>query len=130
MNPLLIKPVVLAIVIAVSSAVSFGVGWAVENWRKGAELEKLRGENTLLSTASGKCELDVKNARAAMLALTAEAEERAKQAEDAMKQVQPKVETRSAIITKIKTMPVIAPDAQCEAIKQEQIDYVAWRRGL
>lgn len=130
MNPLLIKPVVLAIVIAVASAVSFGVGWAVENWRKGAELEKLRGDNAILSSTNSRCEADIRNARAAVRAIQAEAEDRARIAEEAMRQTEPEVKQRTVTITKIKEMPVVALNMQCEAIEQEQAEYVAWRKQL
>lgn len=130
MNPLLISPALIAVIVVVASAVSFGAGWAVESWHKGAEVEKLRGDNKLLSTAGGKCEADVRNIRQAMQAIQDEAEERARLAEEAMKQAQPKVETRTKVITQIKTLPTVAPDKQCEAIKQEQIEYVGWRKQL
>lgn len=130
MNPLLISPALIAVIVVVASAVSFGAGWAVESWRKGAELEKLRGENTLLSTAGGKCEADVRNIRQAMQAVQDEAEERARLAEEAVKQAQPKIETRTRVITQIKTLPPVALNMQCEAIEQEQAEYVAWRKQL
>ena len=130
MNPLLISPALIAVIVAITSAVSFAGGRAVENWRKGAEVEKLRGYNKLLSTAGGKCEADVRNIRQAMQAIQAEAEDRAMIAEEAMRQAEPEVKQRTVTITKIKEMPVVALNMQCEAIEQEQAEYVAWRKQL
>lgn len=130
MNPLLISPALIAVIVAVSSAVSFGAGWAVESWHKGAEVEKLRGDNVILSSTNSRCEADIRNARAAVRAIQAEAKDRARIAEEAMRQTEPEVKQRTVTITKIKEMPVVALNMQCEAIEQEQAEYVAWRKQL
>lgn len=129
-NPILVKPAILAVVVAISSAVAFAAGYLVSNWRDGAQIERLSGQNKMLETVSGKCETDVKNIRGAMQAIQAEAEERVRQAEEAMNKIDPQVKERTVTITKIKTLPPVPMDQQCEAIKEEQTEYVAWRRGV
>lgn len=121
---------VIAAIVAGMLFVSFGTGFAIENWRKGAEIERLKGQNELLQSAGGKCATDIKNVRAAMQAIAAEADERVHQAEEAMNKVEPQVKERTVTITKIKTLPPVPLDQQCEAIKEEQTEYVAWRRGV
>jgi hypothetical protein len=61
--------------------------------------------------------------------MTAVSQERERQAQESMKEAQPQVEKRTAIITRIKALPAVPLDQQCEAIKQEQIEYVRERRG-
>jgi hypothetical protein len=107
---------------------SFGGGYAVESWHTGAEIEKLKGTNTELTAANDRCVNDIKSANAAVQAMTAVAAERERQAVESMKQIQPEVQVHAARITRIKALPQIAPDMQCEAIKQEQIEYVRERR--
>jgi hypothetical protein len=132
-NPLLLKPAVMpwirAGIVLVLALGAVGAGWAIENWRKGAELEKLRGENTLLKAAGDKCREDVRNVRTAMQALMQEADKRELQALEAMRKVEPEVKTRTVTITKIKELPPVPLNMQCEAIKEEQIEYVQMRRG-
>lgn len=129
MNPLLIKPAVRAVIFAVLFAVAFVSGFVAANWRNGSQIQRLQGQNTVLSGANDQCAANVKNARAAVEAVRREAEERVKQAEEAIREAQPRIETRTAVITKIKELAPVAIDAQCEAIKREQVQYVTWRRN-
>jgi hypothetical protein len=119
----------ITIGIAIAIAVlSFGAGFTIEHWRNGAEIERLEGTNSKLTTANGQCASDIKSAKEAITAMTAVAVERERQAAEAMRQIQPEVQVHAARITKIKALPEVAVDRQCEAIKQEQIEYVKERR--
>lgn len=130
MNPLLIKPAAIAVIVGVTALMSFGAGWFVEHWRQGGNIEKLRGDNAILSSTNGRCVADVRNARDAMAAIQRDAEERMKLADEAVRQAQPKVEERTVALKMIRTLPQVKLDMQCEAIKQEQAEYVAWRKTL
>ena len=123
-----ITPLITVAVLAGTALVSFGAGYVVENWRTSADIERLQGQNTLLQTSAGKCEADIQNVRAAMMAIETASKERVRQAEEAMIQSEPEVRERTVTITKIKELPVVAPDEQCEAIRTEQIKYVKDRR--
>lgn len=121
-----------AISIAIAIAlfvIGFGGGFAVADWRKSGQLEKLSGTNNQLTDANSKCAADIKNAQTAMQAMTAVSIEREKQAQEAQQKAQPQVEQRRATITRIKALPAVPVDMQCEAIKQEQIEYVIARRN-
>jgi len=127
-NLMLLNPWILAGALGGVVLVSFGGGFAVENWRKGAEIEKLKGENSLLLSVGGKCQADVRQVREAMQALKDETARMKKEAEEAMRQAEPEVIERARTITKIKTLPTVKLDMQCEAVKHEQVEYVR-RRG-
>lgn len=120
---------ILAMIVAVSVITGFGGGYAIANWRKGAEIEKVRGENTVLTNANNHCAADIVSAKAAMTDIIAQVAERERQAAEAMNKAQPEVEKHQAKIIKIKAMQAIPLDQQCEAIKQEQIAYVKARRS-
>lgn len=121
-------PALLAIGAAVIAILSFAGGYSVESWRKGAEIERLEGTNAELTAANGRCAADIETANKAITAMTNIAAERERQAVESMKQIQPEVQVHAARITRIKTLPQVAPDMQCEAIRQEQIEYVRERR--
>lgn len=119
----------IAAIIAAVAFVSFGAGYAVESWHLGKNMEKLKGENTLLIQANDRCAGDIANAKTAMQQILTDTRQREQQAADAMQKAQPQVEQRQAVITKIKSKPEVALNMQCEAIKLEQIEYVKGRKG-
>lgn len=123
-----IAPALLAIVITVFTAIGFGGGYLISDWQNGTKIAKVEGENTVLSAANDKCAEDVANTQAAMNTIKAATNELERQAAKAIQEATPKVEERKRIIKAIKAKPSVALDMQCEAIKQEQIDYVQARR--
>lgn len=126
--PFALSPAI-AIGIAVAIAVlSFWGGFAIADWRMSGEVERVKGQNNQLTDANGKCAADIQNVQAAMQAMTAVSQERERQAQESMRQAQPQVEQRTATITRIRALPSVPLDEQCEAIKQEQIAYVRERR--
>jgi hypothetical protein len=127
--PFALSPAITIIIAIAIVVLSFGGGFAVADWRKSGQLEDLRGKNNQLVDANDRCAGDIKSAKAAMQAMTAVSQERERQAQESMKEAQPQVEKRTAIITRIKALPAVPLDQQCEAIKQEQIEYVRERRG-
>jgi|SRR5687768_371732 len=129
MLPVLPVPAIAAIVIGVTAIAGFGGGFMVSDWRSGERIAKLEGTNSVLTSVNRQCETNVRNVHAAMAALTQAAEDLERQALAAMRQAEPEVKKRTATITKIKALPTVSPDGQCEAIKREQIEYVQMRRG-
>lgn len=128
----MISPAITAIVIAVLAALAFGGGFAVSDWRAGAERVRLTSSNATLKAANDKCAIDIGQVRAAMEQLLTVAAKQEKSAKDAMKEAEPVAQTHTAKAIKIKRMspiPKAEPD-QCKAIIAEQIKYVQERRDL
>jgi hypothetical protein len=109
------------------AVLAFGGGFAVADWRKSGELEKSRSESKLLTASNNRCAADVQNVNAVVEAMILEAGDRERKAQEAMKQTEPIVEKRKATITRIRALPAVKPDMQCEAMSQEQIAYVQAR---
>lgn len=110
------------------AVLAFVGGFAVADWRSGAEIERLKSDSKLLTASNNKCVADIQNIRSAVKELESVAVERERQAQDAMKQVQPVVERRKAKIVQIRSLAPVPLDMQCEAIKSEQMAYVQSRR--
>lgn len=106
----------------------FGAGYLVADWRSGEEIERLRGDNTLLAGANNRCVRDLKAVNQAVGEVLNLAQEREKQAQDAMKEAQPVIERKKAKVIQIRALPAVAPDQQCEAIRAEQVSYVQFRK--
>src|SRR5688500_5662676 len=123
-----LTPTLAAIITIAIVVFSFSAGFTVESWRKGAEVTRLKSDNSVLTSANDNCVKDIASVKQAITAMTAVAAERARQAVEAMKQIQPEVQVHAARITRIKALPEVAINMQCEAIKQEQIEYVKERR--
>ncbi len=133
MSPALI----LAILIAVSVLVGFGGGWGVKGWKDGAAITTIKAEkagieseNAILQAANGKCTTDIKDVQTGVGVILARVADREKAAADAMAAADAVVAQRSAKIKTIRAMKEIAPapKAQCDAIIQEQIEYVQGRK--
>lgn len=122
------SPIISAIVILVYTALAFCGGYVVSHWRSSAVIERVNGNNTVLSNANDKCAEDVANTQLAIKALKEATAQREHQADEAMKEAAPKVAERKRVITTIKALPKVALNQQCEAIIREQIEYVQSRR--
>lgn len=125
----MISPGITAIIIAVLTALAFGSGFAVSDWRDGRKVEQLQSDKAILRAANDKCETDVQRVKQAVQAMESVAAEREKQAAEQMQDAVPLVKQHQARITKIKALPPVKLDMQCEAIIQEQIEYVKTRRA-
>jgi hypothetical protein len=125
---IMISPLIAAIAIAVLAALAFGGGFAVSHWRSSAEITRLTGDNTLLTASNVKCVTDIQSVRSAIKAMEDVAVERERQAEEAMRNVEPVVERRKATVTRIRQLAEVPEDKQCKAIEEEQIAYVQARR--
>lgn len=125
----MISPAITAIIIAVLTALAFGGGFAVSDWRDGRTVEKLQSDNAVLRAANDKCSADVQQVKKAVQAMESVAAERERQAAEQMQDTIPLVKQHQARITKIKALPAVKPEMQCEAIIQEQIEYVKTRRA-
>lgn len=124
----MISPAITAIAILIYTAIAFGSGFLISDWRSGAKIASLEGDKTVLSTANDDCAADVANAKTAMDLLERSTNELERQAAKAVKEAAPKVAERTRIIKEIKAQPKVAPDQQCEAIIKEQIEYVQTRK--
>jgi len=122
------SPAILGAILGAVALVAFGAGFALESWRTGAQIEKLKGENTLLTSFNDNCAADVQNVKTAMAALMQATDEIEIQAAEMMKKAEPQVKKRTATITRIKALPSVPVDMQCEAIKEEQKEYVQARK--
>lgn len=124
----LASPAILAVALGVAMAFAFGGGFALSDWRSSGTIEKLKGDKALLAAANGRCASTVENAAKAMKELQNAVAERERQARQSMQQAQPQVEQHQAVITRIKALPKVPLDQQCEAIRREQVAYVQGRR--
>ena len=123
----MISPAAIAIVLAVFVTLAFSGGFAVSNWRASGEIQRLNSSNAVFSAANDKCATDIHDVRKAMGAVTAAAAERQKAAEVSMVVASKTADVHTAKAKQIKALPPIQIDKQCEAISQEQIDYVRER---
>jgi SpoVK/Ycf46/Vps4 family AAA+-type ATPase len=124
----MISPAIAAIALGVALLVAFAGGFAVSDLRSGAEIERLKSDSKLLTAANNKCSADIQSVRNSMEAMASVSVERERQAQEGMREVEPIVEKIKAKIIKIRSLPAVAPDKQCEAIITEQIAYVQARR--
>jgi hypothetical protein len=118
--------VLIAIVIFVVGA---GSGWAVKDWKDGAEIARLESSNEALKSANDRCATDIEGVKSAVGLITKGVEEREKAASAAMRDAETLVAKHKAAVAAIKVLPPVPaePDAQCKAIIQEQREYVAAR---
>lgn len=123
----MITPAITAIVIAVFSALAFGGGFALGDWRMASQIQRLNSHNAMLSAANDKCATDIQSARIAMEALTTSTAAREKNAVMAMRGATAAAAKHSNRAKKISALPPAAPEKQCEAISTEQIKYVQSR---
>ncbi len=93
-----------------------------------SEKAAIESHNSILQAANTNCAVDIEGVKKGVAVIVAQAEEREKAASDAMKAADLKIAERKSRI-KISQLPQVAPtrDAQCEAMIQEQIDYVRER---
>ena len=117
-----------AIGLAVFVVGVFGAGFLVADWRKSGELEELRSSNTILSGANTRCATNLKEVNQAVSEVLSLAQEREKQAQEAMREVQPVIERKRAKVIQIRGLPVVPTDKQCDAIRTEQVAYVQSRK--
>jgi hypothetical protein len=125
----MLSPAITAIIIGVVAALAFGGGFAIADWRKSGELERARSESKLLTASNNKCAEDVHNVNTAVQEMLNTAIDRERKAAQAVKEAEPVIEKRKAAITRIRALPAVRLDMQCEAITQEQIIYVQARHS-
>jgi outer membrane murein-binding lipoprotein Lpp len=125
----MISPTILAVVIAIFTALSFTGGFVVSNWRSGARIEKLSSENSVLTAANDHCAADVQSVRADIDALTQAAAERVKEAKAEAVKAQPKADKHTSRAIVIKSAPIRTDETLCQAVEREQIEYVTGRRN-
>lgn len=122
------SPAIAAIVIAVIAALAFSGGFAVSDWRSAAEIQRLNSNNAILSSANDKCATDIQSVRMAMDALKAASARRERDAAIAMRRAAKAAAKHTGKAGKIRSLPPVAPEHQCEALAREQLAYVKGRR--
>lgn len=123
----MISPAITAIIIAVLVALAFGGGFALADWRMALQVQRLNSDNAMLSVANDKCATDIQSVRTALQTLTATAAAREKNASQAMRRAAPVAAKHTGNARKVRSLPPVAPERQCEMISREQISYVESR---
>ena len=121
-------PAITAIVIAVLVALAFSGGFALSDWRMASRIQQLNSNNAVLSAANDRCATDIQSAHMAMDALTAAAATREKAAAKGMRGAATAAAEHTSNDKKIRSLPPVTPDKQCEVISTEQVKYVRSRR--
>lgn len=125
----------IALILGLAVAIGFGSGWGVKGWKDEAQIAQVNTQKAALvsrmaivDAANVRCAIDVEGVKKSMAIIVSQADEREKAASDAMKAADLKIAERRARI-RISRLPQVAAtrDAQCEAMIQEQIDYVRER---
>jgi hypothetical protein len=126
---------IYAIVAAVIFGAGFGTGWGVKGWKDGAEVaravsekERVESHNAILQTANANCATDIEGVKSAIGVITKGVEDREKAASEAMKNANALAGKHAVQIAAIKELPVVPEAGQCDAIIQEQKEYVAARK--
>ncbi len=120
---------ITVVVIAVIAALAFSGGFALSDWRMALQMQRLSSNNAVLSAANDKCATDTQSVRTAVETLTATTAAREKNAASAMRSAAMEAAKHSSNVKKIRALPPVAPEKQCEVIGKEQIKYVQNRRG-
>jgi hypothetical protein len=123
----MISPTILAVVIAIFTGLAFTGGFAVSDWRSASRIQQLNSENAILSAANDKCIVDIQSVKKAMDELTASSVRREKDAARAIRRAEADAARHTNHAKKIRTLPHVKPEYQCEAIVKEQIEYVQKR---
>ena len=121
-------PAITAIIIAVLVALAFSGGFALSDWRMASRVQQLNSNNAVLSAANDRCATDIQSAHMAMDALTATAAAREKDAAKAMRGAATAAAEHAGNARKIRSLPPVKPEKQCEVISVEQLKYVRSRR--
>src|SRR6185312_7802195 len=103
------------LIIAVSSAISFGAGFMASDWRNGAEIARLESRSAVAESANGQCQTDVASVRQSVAGMVKDSEDRAKKAEAAMLDAQAKAMKHSATAITIKAAPIREGESECDA---------------
>lgn len=122
--------------ILASLIVGFGGGWGVKGWKDGAEIalavqakERVESRNAILQTANSNCATDIEGVKSAVGVITKGVEDREKAASEAMKNAQALAGKHVAQAVIIKALPIVPEAGQCDAIIQEQKEYVQNRHS-
>jgi len=121
--------VLQAVIAAIIFVVGAGSGWAVKDWKDGAEIAGLESSNEAMKSANDRCATDIEGVKSAVGVITQGVEEREKAASAAMRDAETLVAKHKAAVAAIKVLPPVPaePEAQCKAIIEEQKEYVAQR---
>lgn len=80
-----ISPTIATIAIAVLVALSFGGGFAINEWRNSGKIGRLKSVNSVLIAANDRCATDITGVQEAVGVITKGVEEREIAASKAMK---------------------------------------------
>lgn len=114
-------------IIAASLLIGFGGGWMVNDWRNGAEIQRLQSRDAVLAAANDQCAVDVQFAQAGVKQVTDALAAKELEADAAMKRAQLSAKKHSDLAAEIRNGPNRPGESQCDAIIREQREYVQSR---
>jgi hypothetical protein len=119
-----------AVIAAIIFAAGVGTGWAVKDWKDGAEIARLESREAVATQANAQCATDIEGVKSAVGVITKGVEDREKAASAAMRDAETVVAKHKAMVAAIKVLPPVPaePEAQCKAIIEEQVQYVESRK--
>lgn len=132
MNPLAIKAIAVAVVLAIVA----GAGWTVNGWRLAGQLEQLQGvvdtQKQSLATLAGaneRCAAGVADVKGAVKALVDDGTRRSAAAAAAMEQVAARAKGHldGAAAALNRAMP--AAGQECDTAAAEALDYAKRRKA-
>src|SRR5690348_13895289 len=118
----MISPTILAVVIAIFAGLAFTGGFTVSDWRSASQIQRLNSENAMLSAANDKCTVDIQSVHKAMDELAASSARREKDAARAIRRAEADAAKHTNHAKKIRALPPVKPEYQCEVIVKEQIE--------
>lgn len=120
-----------ALIAAIIFFVGAGGGWAVKDWKDGAEIARLESREAVATQANAQCAQDIAGVRQGVQVITDAVAEREKAASAAMRDAETVVAKHKTVVAGIKALPPVPaePEAQCKAIIEEQKAYVAARHA-
>src|SRR5687768_16847222 len=110
-----LTPTLAAIITIAIVVFSFSAGVTVESWRKGAEVTRLKSDNSVLTSANDNCVKDIASEKRAITAMAAVAAERERQGAEEIKKIHREEQVRAARITRTKPLLEVAINMQCNA---------------
>jgi len=118
-----------AVVAAVAASTGFATAWTVNGWRLGTKIERLAGEASALRAANARCSVNVAEVRDAVAGIVKAGEERAEQARKGIEKAQAAAVVHINRAAGIIKRPPVAPEKQCDTVREEQAAYVRERRA-
>lgn len=132
MNPLAIKAIAVAVVLALAA----GAGWTVNGWRLAGELHRLQGvvdtqvqSLATLKGANDRCAAGVADVKEAVKAIADDAARRTAAAAKAAQQAEAGARAHLADAKAALNRPMPAAGKECETAAAEAVNYAKRRKA-